>query len=159
MHYFTFLKNTSVIVDYRVDNSIPNYWTAESLHASVAKTKNLNYEDIETICLPDGAGYQDENCKTPIGPSSHLFNKSTNKVTDNPDYVITPVIEYLSVEKIRKNLTLVERVKWDNDKSDTIKTAKIELAPGLLKAEATEVLQLLVDAGDISAASMQKILA
>jgi len=60
---------------------------------------------------------------------------------------------------VRKNLTLRERVKWDNDKTDTIKTAKIELSLPRLIDDITEVLQMLVDAEDISAASMSKILA
>lgn len=62
------------------------------------------------------------------------------------------------VTDVRAGLTLSERVKWDNDASDTIKTAKIELATPQELAHTTEVLQLLVDAGDISQASMDKIL-
>lgn len=64
-----------------------------------------------------------------------------------------------SIESVRPQLTLGERVKWDNDKTDTIKTAKVELSYPRNEVDTTEVLQLLVDAGDISAASMQKILA
>jgi hypothetical protein len=60
---------------------------------------------------------------------------------------------------VRANLTLSERVKWDNDSTDTIKTAKIEFTFAKMGAKATEVLQLLVDSGDISQASMTKILA
>lgn len=60
---------------------------------------------------------------------------------------------------IRQHLTMLERVKWDNDKSDFIKTAKIELSYPRNKIDTTEVLQLLVDSGDISTASMQHILA
>lgn len=63
------------------------------------------------------------------------------------------------ISNIRAGLTLGERVKWDNDKTDTIKTVKIEFAQPLLLAQATEMLQFLVDSGDISAASMQRILA
>lgn len=64
-----------------------------------------------------------------------------------------------SVSDIRSNLSLTERVKWDNDKSDFIKTTKVELASPRLLADTTEILQMLVDSGDISQASMDKILA
>lgn len=60
---------------------------------------------------------------------------------------------------VRPKLTLTERVKWDNDKSDFIKTAKVELASPRELADTTEILQMLVDAGDISQASMTAILA
>lgn len=59
---------------------------------------------------------------------------------------------------VRSKLTLAERVKWDNDTSDFIKTAKIELTSPRELADTTEVLQMLVDAGDISQASMTAIL-
>lgn len=62
------------------------------------------------------------------------------------------------VTDVRAGLALSERVKWDNDASDAIKTAKIELNTPQELAHTTEVLQLLVDSGDISQASMNKIL-
>lgn len=64
-----------------------------------------------------------------------------------------------TVSNVRSKLTLSERVKWDNDKTDTIKTAKIEFAAALEQTQTEEVLQMLVDAGDISQASMVNILA
>lgn len=63
-----------------------------------------------------------------------------------------------SVRDVRPNLTLSERVKWDNDKTDTIKTAKVEFESPRLQADTEEILQMLVDAGDISQASMTKVL-
>ena len=63
-----------------------------------------------------------------------------------------------TVADIRTALTLAERVKWDNDESATIKTAKIEMAGPQELAHTTEVLQLLVSVGDISQASMDKVL-
>lgn len=64
-----------------------------------------------------------------------------------------------SVGDVRSKLTLSERVKWDNNKTDTIKTAKVELQSPREQADTEEILQMLVDAGDISQASMVKILA
>jgi hypothetical protein len=62
-------------------------------------------------------------------------------------------------DDIRKGLTLAERVKWDNDKSDEIKTAKVELTGSNFKAKVQEVLDMLVASGDVSQASATVILA
>jgi hypothetical protein len=64
-----------------------------------------------------------------------------------------------TAEDVRKGLTLSERVKWDNDKSDEIKTAKVELAGSNFKAKVQEVLDMLVTSGDVSQASATAILA
>lgn len=59
---------------------------------------------------------------------------------------------------VRAGLSMSERVKWDNDASDTIKTAKIEFATPQELAATTEVLQMLVAANDISQDAMDRIL-
>lgn len=63
--------------------------------------------------------------------------------------------------KVRNNLTFAEKVKWDNETTETIKTAKIEFAIGVQKTleEAAEILDFMVESGDISRASADKILA
>lgn len=53
--------------------------------------------------------------------------------------------------ELREAMSLAERVRWDNDLSPTIKTVKIELSISRLISETKPLLQLLVDAGDISA--------
>ena len=63
-----------------------------------------------------------------------------------------------TLEDIRAGLTLAERVKWDNDKSDEIKTAKLELAGANPKAKVRQVLDMLVASGDISQESADFIL-
>ena len=108
------------------------------------------------IYHPDVAVLYDTDIPDDIVPGAELVDGIW---TNPPPQIFEPPPRRWSASSIRPHLSLAERVKWDNDKTDTIKTAKIELAPGLLEPEATEVLQLLVDAGDISAASMQKILA
>ena len=64
-----------------------------------------------------------------------------------------------SINEIRPYLNLAERTKWDNNSTDSIKTARLEFVNELRVAKVTEVLQFLVDSGDISQASMAKILA
>jgi hypothetical protein len=64
-----------------------------------------------------------------------------------------------TAEDVRQKLTLLERVKWDNDQTDTIKTAKIELEQSKGKAQTKEILDMLVAAGDISQKSADLVLA
>jgi hypothetical protein len=71
----------------------------------------------------------------------------------------TPEPVKWTTDDIRKGLTLAERVKWDNDKSDEIKTAKVELTGSNFKAKVQEVLDMLVASGDVSQASATVILA
>jgi len=59
--------------------------------------------------------------------------------------------------ELREVMSLAERVKWDNDTSPTIKTAKIELALARLISEVKPVLQMLVDAGDITQATVDAL--
>jgi hypothetical protein len=60
---------------------------------------------------------------------------------------------------IRSAMTLLERVKWDNDESNIIKTAKIETATAQTLEMIGPVLQMLVDSGAITQATMDKVLA
>jgi len=71
----------------------------------------------------------------------------------------TPEPVKWTAEDVRNGLTLGERVKWDNDKSDEIKTAKVELTGSNFKAKVQEVLDMLVASGDVSQASADVILA
>jgi hypothetical protein len=70
----------------------------------------------------------------------------------------TPAPVLWASKDVREKLTLLERVKWDNDKTDTIKTAKIELEQPKNKAQTKEILEMLVAAGDISQSSADLIL-
>jgi hypothetical protein len=74
-----------------------------------------------------------------------------------PEPTATPVS--WTADDIRKGLTLAERVKWDNDKSDEIKTAKVELSGINYRAKVQEILNMLVASGDVSQASADAILA
>lgn len=60
-------------------------------------------------------------------------------------------------QELREVMTLAERVKWDNDMSPTIKTAKIELAAARSVMAIKPVLQMLVDAGDIGQATVDAL--
>jgi len=60
-------------------------------------------------------------------------------------------------QELREAMTLAERVKWDSDMSPTIKTAKIELAVARSVMAIKPVLQMLVDAGDITQATVDAL--
>ena len=64
----------------------------------------------------------------------------------------------ISLDEIRNALTLAEKIKWDNNKTDEITTVKVEFAQPLLVADAEPWLQLLVDSGSISQASIDAVL-
>jgi hypothetical protein len=64
----------------------------------------------------------------------------------------------ISLDEIRNALTLAEKIKWDNNKTDEITTVKVEFAQPLLVSDATPWLQLLVDSGSISQASIDAVL-
>ena len=62
------------------------------------------------------------------------------------------------VEKVRGGLTLMERVNWDNDATPFIKTAKVEFSRPRNQGDTVNILDLLVQSGDISQASRDAIL-
>ncbi|NBO56415.1 MAG: hypothetical protein EBU84_17895 [Actinobacteria bacterium] len=159
MYFITVNKSDRVVVDYRVDMSVPSYWTVETLCAAVAFDKSLSVDDLETLAFDEQPQSEPGNFDGVLTPLMHCLDAASGLVKNNPAYVPPVVVRYWGLSDIRPALTLSERVKWDNDKTDSIKTAKLEFIDRKTKAEATEILQFLVDSGDISAASMQKILA
>ena len=78
--------------------------------------------------------------------------------TQDSDEVAVPPRTW-TADNIRAGLTLAERVKWDSDSAPEVVTAKQEMAVPQELAHTTEVLEMLVGAGVITQASMNKILA
>lgn len=77
-----------------------------------------------------------------------------------PPAPVVPVAlpKRISLDDIRNALTLAEKIKWDNNKTDEITTVKVEFAQPLLVSDAEPWLQLLVDSGSISQASIDTVL-
>lgn len=117
------------------------------------QVRDVAHDEPTLIFTPEVAAFYDTDVPDDIRPGATLVD---GVWTNTPDPIPKRV---WTVIDVRAGLTLSERVKWDNDKTDTIKTAKVEFSSPRNQADTTEVLQLLVDASDISAASMQKILA
>ena len=80
-------------------------------------------------------------------------------VKPEPPAPPAPAPRTWDVASVRQHLTLGEKVKWDNDTSPEVITAKQELASPKGVDETTEILDMLVGAGVISQASADKVLA
>ena len=80
-------------------------------------------------------------------------------VKPEPPAPPAPAPRTWDVASVRQHLTLSEKVKWDNDASPEVITAKQELSSPKGVDDTTEVLELLVGAGVISQASADKVLA
>lgn len=119
------------------------------------RIRDVAWTDPSKIYHPDVAKFYNTQVPDDAANGDGWVNGQLIK----PDPVPIPIPERTwTVDTVRTALTLFERVKWDNDKTDTIKTAKVELATPRIQADTAEILQMLVDAGDISQASMDKVL-
>jgi len=77
----------------------------------------------------------------------------------NPFIEPPPLPRFWTMDHVRAGMSLMERVKWDNDDSNAIKTAKIELQQTPNLEAVRPVLQMLVDTGAIAQETMDKVLA
>lgn len=77
----------------------------------------------------------------------------------NQNNLTASTTKVITTSTVRDNLTIEEKVKWDNDASPNIITAKIEFSTPKSVEEAQEILNFLVQKQDISKASADKIIA
>ena len=82
-----------------------------------------------------------------------------NQVIKPPPVVVVPPPRTWSSDDVRKNLTLTEKVRWDNNSTPEIVTVKAEFSFPRNLEDTTELLELLVDTNQISQQTMNKILA
>ena len=91
--------------------------------------------------------------------TANIGDEYVNGIFISPAPVIPAALpKRISLDDIRNALTLAEKIKWDNNKTDEITTVKVEFAQPLLVSDAEPWLQLLVDSGSISQASINKVL-
>lgn len=158
MHFITILKATGEIVDYRSDTSVPAYWTEDSLRATVSKDRELAEDAIQTLAFEELPAKEGDFVE-PLNLRQHAYDVATGKLKNNPGYVPPVVERRWGLSDVMAHLTLGEKTKFINNSTPTVVTAKEELRQPRNQADTTEVLQFLVDSGDISSASMAKILA
>jgi hypothetical protein len=159
MNYITFKKSDSIIIDLRVDTSVPEFWTIDKLKTEIAKSKNISIDEIETVSMTNDPVSDPSNCTGTIAPLSHLFDSISQTVKNNPNFVHKELPRLFNANHLREAMTFPERVKWDNNKSESIITAKIEFQVSRNEHDTIEILQFLVDTGDITAATMGIVIA
>lgn len=92
--------------------------------------------------------------------ATFVADKWTNPVPVIPEPIEMPVLPKLwTASDIRSAMSLLERVKWDNSSSGSIVTAKLEFASAQTADMIAPVLQMLVDSGDITQETMNKVMA
>lgn len=123
------------------------------------RIRDIAHDDPYAIYHPGIAQFYDTEVPSEAKNGDEWINGQLIK-PQSPTPVLKPEpIRTWGVSDVRNQLTMAERVSWDNDKTPEIKTAKIEFAKPKELAYTTEVLQLLVDSNSISQESMNKILA
>ena len=119
--------------------------------------RDIAHAEPFDIYHPDVAKFYDTEVPDDAENGDTWENGELIKQVFNSEPEETPE-KVFSESYIRDNLSLLEKVKWDNDSSDFIKTAKMELFSQPNAESVTPILQMLVDSGDISEESMQTIL-
>lgn len=159
MHFITTLKSSGEIIDYRIDNSVPQYWTNDTLKAAVSSTRSLAEDTLETYSFTELPAIADGSSIDALTPHMHSYVVATGKLMNNPSYVAPAVEKKFSIDDVISQLTLSEKSKFINRSTPTVVTAITEFRTLRNEADTREILQFLVDAGDITQASMDKILA
>jgi hypothetical protein len=154
MHYLTVFSDSNVVVEYRVDQSDPQHWDAESINASVSENRGISSDSIKTFEFANGPEME-PGLTGPIYPEMHIFD---GVVRVNPNYVDPVVEKRFSLNDVISNLSLAEKSKFINRKTDAVITAIEEFKTSRNEVDTREILKFLVDAGDISQTSMNKIL-
>jgi hypothetical protein len=159
MHFITTLKSNGEIVDYRIDNSVPQYWATDTLKSAVSSSRSIAVDALETYSFAELPAIADGVSINALTPHIHAYDTATGKLKNNASYVAPAVERKFSIDDIVSKLTLSEKTKFINRSTPTVVTAITEMQVLRNEADTTEILQFLVDSGDISQASMTKILA
>lgn len=125
----------------------------------------IEADKIRDICLgdpvscyhPDVAKFYDTLVPDDAVNGDGWVNDTLIK--PEPPAPLEPAPRTWDVASVRQHLTLGEKVRWDNDTSPEVITAKQELSSPKGVDDTTEILNLLVGAGVISQASADKVLA
>lgn len=159
MHFITTLKSSGEIIDYRIDNSVPQYWTTDTLKSSVSSTRSIAEDTLETYSFAELPAIADGVSIDALTPHIHAYDTATGKLKNNASYVAPTIEKKFSLDDVVSNLTLAEKSKFINRSTAAVVTVISEMQMLRNEADTIELLQFLVEAGDISQASMTKILA
>jgi hypothetical protein len=159
MHFITTLKSSGEIIDYRVDDSVPQYWTTDTLKSAVSSSRSIAEDTLETYSFAKLPAIADGVSINALTPHIHAYDTTTNELKNNASYIAPAVEKRFSLNDIVSKLSLAEKSKFINRSTPAVVTAVSEMQTLKNEADTIEILQFLVDSGDISQASMNKILA
>jgi hypothetical protein len=119
------------------------------------RIRDIAFGDPNGLYHPDVAKFYD----TQVPDNAVNGDGWVNGALVKPELPATPdpTPRQWTADNFRAGMTLAEKTKWDNDSAPEIKTVKAELPKELVGA--TELLEFLVSASVISAATKAKILA
>lgn len=159
MYFITTLKSSGKIIDYRIDNSVPQYWTNDTLRSAVSSSRGIAESALETFAFEALPAITDGVSIDALTPYIHAYDVVTGRLKNNASYVAPAVEKKFSLDGIVSNLTLVEKSRFINRSTPAVVTVIAEMQTLRNEADTTELLQFLVDSGDISQSSMIKIIA
>lgn len=159
MHFITTLKSSGEIIDYRIDNSVPQYWTTNLLKSAVSSSRSIAEDTLETYSFAELPVIADGVPIDVLTPHIHAYDVVTGKLKNNASYVAPAIEKRFGLSDVIVQLTLSEKSKFINKLTPSVVTVISEFGMPRNEADTTELLQFLVDSGDISQASMNKILA
>ena len=97
--------------------------------------RDVAHDDPNLIFTPEVAAFYDTDVPDNVYSGATLIDGEWKNI--EPIFVFK-----WDVFSIRSCLTLREKIKWDNDATDAIKTAKVEIALGIKREPLTELFDL-----------------
>lgn len=159
MHFITTLKTTGEVLDYRIDSSVPQYWTEETLKSLVSANTKISIDKINTVGFEKLPDIVDSIFPEKLTPHEHLFDFTTGTCSKNPNFE-RPIPERRWVlNDIISKLSLAEKTNFNTKDKASVITAINEFIQPRNEKDTQEILSFLVSSGDISQVSMDKILA
>lgn len=120
------------------------------------KIRDVAHSNPAEIYHPDVAVFYDTQVPDDAANGDGWVNGQLVKPEPAPP--APPAPRTWTANNFRTGMTLVEKVKWDNNSAPEIVTVKSELSAPQELAATTELLQFLVDTAVIAQASMSKVL-
>jgi hypothetical protein len=120
------------------------------------KIRDVAHSDPNDIYHPDVAKFYDTQVPDDAANGDGWVNGQLVKPEPAPPAPPPPTT--WTAEDVRVGLSLAEKVKWDNETSPEVKTAKLEITGAVPEVKIKEVLDFLVASNVISQASADKVI-
>ena len=120
------------------------------------KIRDVAHSEPNDIYHPDVAKFYDTQVPDDAVNGDGWVNGQL--VKPEPPPPAPPPPPTWTAEDVRTGLSLAEKVKWDNETSPEVKTAKLEITGAVPEVKIKEVLDFLVASNVISQASADKVI-